>query len=302
MMDDDVSWDDLRIVRAIGREGSLTGTARALGVSHSTLFRRLQRIEAGMGVKLFHRTRAGYVATAAGEDLVRVADTINKEVGAMRSRLGQREAWPGGLLRVATTDTLMHKVLPPLLATFHSRVQDVQLQVTTSNAMVKIGEHEADVAIRAGGRPPDPLVGRKLCGLETTIYRSRKLRGATAERLSSLPWVAVDDTLGHLASSRWLDEQGLRQGAVLRTNSLVNVLHMVRAGLGIGVLPCYLGDQEPGLCRVCPPVKEWTSELWVLTHVDLRKVPRVRRLFDELYAGTRELVSLFEGLVPAPMA
>ena len=99
MMDDDVSWDDLRIVRAIGREGSLTGTARALGVSHSTLFRRLQRIEAGMGVKLFHRTRAGYVATAAGEDLIRVADTINKEVGAMRSRLGQREAWPGGLLR-----------------------------------------------------------------------------------------------------------------------------------------------------------------------------------------------------------
>lgn len=87
----------------------------------------------------------------------------------MRARLGRREAWPGGVLRITTTDTLMHKVLPPLLAAFHSRVQDVQLQVTTSNAMVKIGEHEADVAIRAGGRPPDPLVGRKLCGLESTI-------------------------------------------------------------------------------------------------------------------------------------
>jgi DNA-binding transcriptional LysR family regulator len=299
-MTDDLSWDDLRIVRAIGRQGSLTATAQALGASHSTLFRRLQRIESSLGVKLFHRTRAGYRPTSAGEDLIRVADGIDKEVGAVRHRLGQREAWPGGVLRVTTTDTLMHKVLPPLLATFHSRVKDVQLQVTTSNALVKIGgEHEADVAIRAGGRPPDPLVGRKLCGLESTIYRSRKLRGISADKLASLQWITVDDSLGHLASARWLEQQGLRQGAALRTNSLVNVLHLARAGLGVAVLPCYLGDLEPGLCRVCPPVKEWSSELWVFTHVDSKKVPRVRQLFDELYAGTREWVALFEGRAPA---
>lgn len=299
-MDETVSWDQLRIVRAIGREGSLTGTARALGVSHSTLFRQLQRIEASLGVKLFDRTRAGYVATAAGEDLIAVADGIDREVGALRHRLGQREAWPGGVLRVTTTDTLMHRLLPPLLASYRSRVKDVQVHVSTSNAMSRIGgEHEADVAIRAGGRPPDPLVGRKLCGLESTIYRSRKLRGVSMDTLAAMPWITVDDTLKHLASARWLDQQGLRQGAALRTNSLVNMLHLARSGLGLAVLPCYLGDLESGLCRVCPPVKEWSSELWVFTHVDLKRVPRVRRLFDELYAGTREWVALFEGRTPA---
>lgn len=298
-MHETLSWDDLRVVRAIGRQGSLSGTAQALGASHSTLFRRLQRIESSLGVKLFHRTRAGYRPTLAGEDLIRVADGIDKEVGAMRHRLGQREAWPGGLLRVTTTDTLMYQLLPPLLAAFQSRVKDVQLQVTTSDALMAIGgEHDADIAIRAGGRPPEPLVGRRLCGLESTIYRSRKLRGITMDKLTSLPWVTVDDSLGHLASARWLDQQGLRQGAALRTNSTVNVLHLARAGLGVAVLPCYLGDLEPGLCRVCPPVKEWSSELWVFTHVDLKKVPRVRRLFDELYAGTREWVALFEGRAP----
>lgn len=118
----------------------------------------------------------------------------------------------------------------------------------------------------------------------------------TPDNLADFPWIAGDDTFAHLDSSKWLLQQGLDAQAVLRTHSHVNVLKLVMAGTGLAVLPCYLGDLEPSLCRVIQvPPKTRRSDLWLLTRLELRQVPRIKQLFDAVYAGTRALVPLFEG-------
>lgn len=293
------SWDDLRFFLHIGRAASLTAAAASLGVSHATVFRRLQRLEAEVGVRLFERSRAGYTLTAAGAELLRVAAAMELELGSATRGLSSRAAWPGGVVRLTTTDTLMHAALAPLL-TAYRQAAGVQLLINTSTVQQDIIKGEADVAIRAGGRPADPLVARRLCRIESTVYRSRRIGGVTPANLADFPWIAGDETFTHLDSSKWLRQQGLDTRAVLLTNSHVNVLNLVKAGAGLAVLPCYLGDLEPSICRVIQaPPKTWRSDLWLLTRPELRQVPRIKQLFDAVYEGTRAMVPLFEGLAPS---
>ncbi|MDC6169549.1 LysR family transcriptional regulator [Paucibacter sp. XJ19-41] len=294
------SWDDLRFFLHIARAGSLIAAADKLGVSHATVFRRLGSLESELGVRLFERNRSGYALTEAGQELLQVAAGMATELASATRRLGKRAAWPGGVVRLTTTDTLMHAALAPLLSAYQ-RQAGVQLLINTSTVQQDILKGEADVAIRAGGRPADPLVARRLCRIESTVYRSRKIGGATPGNLADFPWVAGDETFAHLDSSKWLHQQGLDANAVLRTNSHVNVLNLVKAGAGMAVLPCYLGDLESSICRVIPtPPKAWRSDLWVLTRLDLRHVPRIKQLFDAVFEGTRPLVELFEGRAALP--
>lgn len=294
------SWDDMRFFLHIARAGSLTAAAGKLGVSHATVFRRLGALEAELGVRLFERSRSGYALTEAGQELLRLAADMEIGLASATRQLGKRAAWPGGVVRLTTTDTLMHAALAPLLSAYQ-RQAGVQLLINTSTVQQDILKGEADVAIRAGGRPADPLVARRLCRIESTVYRSRKIGGASPSNLADFPWVAGDETFAHLDSSKWLHQQGLDANAVLRTNSHVNVLNLVKAGAGLAVLPCYLGDLEPGLCRVLPaPPKAWRSDLWLLTRQELRHVPRIKQLFDAVLEGTRPLVALFEGHAALP--
>ena len=299
MKPENLEWDDLRFFLHVGRGGSLTAAAHSMVVSHATAFRRLRRLEQELGVRLFDKTRAGYTLTEAGQDLMQVAQNIDRELQMAARRIGGRDAWPGGIVRLTTTDTLMHHLLPPILCAYQ-RACNVQLHVSTSTRLLDIGNGEADVALRAGGKPPEPLVGRRVCRIESTVYYARHLQGIAPDNLAGQPWVAGDEGLAHLASSKWLARQGLEPATVLRTSSHVNVLHLLRQGAGLGVLPCYLGDLEPTLVRLRPPEKDWRSDLWLLTRTDLRHVPRIKQLFDAVYDGSRQWVPLFEGQQPQP--
>lgn len=297
MKPENLSWEDLRFFLHVGRGGSLTAAAHSMVVSHATAFRRLRRLEQEIGVQLFDKTRSGYTLTEAGQDLMQVAQNMELELHMAARRLGGRDAWPGGIVRLTTTDTLMHHLLPPILCGWR-RASGVQLHVSTTTSLLDIARGEADVAIRAGGKPPEPLVGRRLCRIESAIYHARHLPLQAGDDLASQPWVAGDEGLAHLDSSRWLAKQGLERATVLRTGSHVNVLHLLKQGAGLGVLPCYLGDLEPSLVRLRPPEKAWRSDLWLLTRTDLRHVPRIRQLFDAVYEGSRAWVPLFEGQAP----
>ncbi len=295
----DLNWDDLRLLQLIAQHGGLAKAAGAGGLSHATLFRRLRALEQKLDLRLFERLRGGYVATRAGAELVELSRRMGRELHVVTESLRGRQAWPGGLLRFSAADTWMQALLPPLLASYQARHQ-VQLQVRSGNALLDVQQGETDVALRSGGPPPESLVGRRLARVEATVYASRKLGGVSAETLDLQPWVGVDEDLAHLASARWLEGQGLGRQVAVRTNSLAQVRQLVRAGMGLGALPCYLGDADPELKRVFDPPRDWRSELWLLTRVELRQVPRVKKLFEHLYEGTRALLPLIEGRSPQP--
>ncbi len=73
-------WDDLRLFLAVARAGSLAGAARALGVNHSTVFRRINAFEDSIGVRVFERLPSGYALTVAGEEMRATAERVEREI------------------------------------------------------------------------------------------------------------------------------------------------------------------------------------------------------------------------------
>lgn len=290
-----MDWDDLRVVLAVGRHGTLTAAARRLGVNHSTVFRRVAQIEAEIGVRLFERHRDGYVPTPAGDDAIAVAESLEGAVDELARRLAGRDTRPSGLVRATTADTLLSGFLGPPIAAFRAAHPEIRLELTIGNPFASLSKRDADVAIRATPAPPDTLVGRRVCGVAWAIYDAAA-EGDPGDR----PWIGFDDSLSHLAAARWLRDTPHAAAVAVRANSLLVMLSLARAGAGVAPLPCFLGDTAPELRRVRPPIDALTTDLWILTHRDLRHVARVRAFVDFMDAALRRAAALFEGRRPAP--
>ncbi|WP_245797995.1 LysR family transcriptional regulator [Chromohalobacter japonicus] len=270
-----VPWEDLKIVQAIADSGSLAGAARTLGISHATVFRRLGALESRLGVRLFERHRTGYVPTLAGDDLSTTAARVAADIEAVERRLIGRDARLSGTLRVTTTDTLLMGVLSDELAGFQRMYPHIVLEVEVSNRTYDLSRRDADVAIRPTSAPPETLIGRQVGQIAQAIYASRYHRETSA-------WVGPDPHLGYPVLERWMTRQGLDAQCRYRVDSMLGMLSGVRSGMGRGVLPCYLADMMDDLARVSEPLPELRTELWLLTHPDLRHTARVKALFTYL--------------------
>jgi DNA-binding transcriptional LysR family regulator len=294
---DRMDWDDLRFVLAVGRERTLSAAARSLGVNHTTVFRRIGQIETGLGVRLFERHRDGYTPTAAGEEAVALGERLEGQIDGLERQLCGRDTRPSGLLRVTTTDTLLMGALGAPLAAFCRDHPAIALEVTAANPLASLSKRDADVAIRPAAAPPETLVGRRLCAIASAVYGATAyLEAAPAtDDLGAHRWIAPDDSLAHLAGARWLRTTLPAVRPALRVNSLLAMAAAARAGVGLAALPCFLGDSAPELKRIGPPLDALASELWLLTHRDLRHVARVRAFMDFMDRTLRPMRPLFEG-------
>jgi DNA-binding transcriptional LysR family regulator len=276
-----LAWDDMRLVLAIGRAGTLVGAARALSLNHSTVFRRLGALEGQIGVRLFERFRDGYTPTQAGEEVIALAGRIDADVTAVERRLAGQDLRPSGLVRVTTTDTMID-MLMPMLAAFRSAHPEIVLELAASNTVFNLSRRDADIAIRPSIEPPEMLVGRRVATVAFAVYAAAgylKRRPARL-KLEEHDWAAPDDTLGHLKVTQWIEANVPGSHIVLRAGSLVTLLGAVRAGIGLALLPCCLCDGDPALRRVGGIRDEFAVGLWLLTHPDLRRVARIRAFMD----------------------
>lgn len=153
---------------------------------------------------------------------------------------------------------------------------DIVVETGTTNAFLSLSRREADIALRPAA-PPAPLVGRRLCPIATAIYAPAALGPVDPGDLAAHDWVLPDDSLSALPAAIWAAE-----------------------GVGLAILPCYVGDAEPRLARIGAPVAELASELWLLVHPDLRRVARIRAVLDGLSALIVPLRPVFAGVRPAP--
>lgn len=291
-----MAWDDMRLVLAIGRAGTLVGAARALGLNHSTLFRRLGALETQIGVRLFERFRDGYTPTAAGEEVIALAGRIDSDVTAIERRLAGRDLRPSGVVRVTTTDTLVELVMP-MLASFRTAHPEIVLELAASNAILNLSRRDADVAIRPSAEPPDMLVGRRVGTVAFALFAAADYlkRKPARLKLEAHDWAAPDDTLAHLRAAQWIAATIPSERIGFRTGSLVALLSAVRAGMGVAPLPCYLGDSDPALRRLSGTMDDFAAGLWLLTHPDLRRVARIRAFMDFMAPALAGYGALFAG-------
>ncbi|HEY9104155.1 LysR family transcriptional regulator [Chitinimonas sp.] len=281
-----MDWDDLRCFLAVQQGGSVSAAARQLAVNHSTVLRRLGRLEAVLAVRLFDRRNSGYLITPAGEALASELAGLGEQIETAQRRLMGQDRAIRGTIRLTSTDTLFASLLTPLLAEFRALYPEVTLELVMSNHFMRLTRREADVAVRGTNQPPDQLLGRCAGRIRTAPYASRSY-------LDSLPlgaswqdgsWVAPDEALGHLAQARWLAKAIPAAQVVARSDSLVGMLQCVRAGMGTAMLLCPLADDYPELVQLAPASPELDTEIWILAHPDMRQVARVGVLTQFLHS------------------
>lgn len=287
MNEQSIRWDDLQIVLAVAETGSLSGAGRRLKTSHATIFRRLADMERRLGVSLFNRTRSGYTQTAAGEDLATSAARIQAEILGAERRIAGQDLQLTGTIRVTTTDTLFSGLLAKLFAEFRQKYPEIELEVVISNQLHSLSRREADIAIRPTQNPTETLVGRRVHDIAQAVYGQheqwRSIRYPIAVKdLSTQHWIGPDIHMGDAALEKWMTEGDRSTHCQYRLDSMLGMQAAVREGAGIAVLPCYIGDADKQLKRLSEPVSELTTQLWLLTHPDLRRVTRIRTFFSEI--------------------
>ena len=297
-------WDDLRLVLAIARNGGLSGAARALGVRHSTVFRRLGSLERTMGVRFFERFRDGYAPTPAGEAAAALAARLAEEVLGLERRLAGQDLKPSGTVRVTTTDTLALAVVVPLVAAFRKAQPEIAIELTLPNAFANLTRREADIAIRPTPEPPEGLAGHLVAELAYAVYGAPEYLSGQRAHSGPAPgvdflqsdWIGWDDALAGSVGARWMRQHVPPDRVGFRADSLVAMREAARTGMGLTLLPCFFGDGVVGLARATPePLPDLRSGLWLLTHQDLRYSARVRAVMDFMSAGLARERPVFEG-------
>jgi DNA-binding transcriptional LysR family regulator len=294
------NWDDLKFVLAIAKAGGLAKAARGLSVTHSTVSRRLSALEKRMGTRLFERFPEGLTPTSAGEEAVTAAKRMEVEVLALDTRIAGQDAELEGPLRVTAAQLLFQVQLADVLQQFSERHPRIELEMIAANEKLSLHRREADVAVRVTDNPDENLFGRMASGQNRAFYMSRGFARKFRETMSVSHDVAPLSCIAFKWWGRGVPKEirARYPGAYvsLVTDDMIAKKAAVLAGMGIGRLPCFLGDPDPELIRV--PGLEPTRylDIWILTHPDLKNVARIRTFLRFTADAFKANSSLYLGL------
>lgn len=287
-----MQWDDARIFLAFAREGSFSAAAKRLGVQHSTISRRIHALEKELGTPLAERRATGYVLTNEGRELKESALRIERELLAFEATSGGKNEEVSGVLRVTAIANMASSILMPLFAKFTSRYPNIELCLEVTNHSVRLAERDADIAIRQTNTPQETLIGTRLTTIASAVYGSSAYCAAVKAGRAKEQWIGVDCCDFHKTWTRQARPQADHSFQVDDTSLTLAAL---KEGLGVGFLPCFMGDSDPGLERFREPEVQHNLGLWLLYHPDLRNTKRVTLFRDHMQREIQALAARFEG-------
>ncbi|MBK6998612.1 MAG: LysR family transcriptional regulator [Rhodoferax sp.] len=286
----------LRYVAAVTRTGSLSGAARQLGVNHATVFRRIVQMEKDLGVRLFERSSGHYVATAAGEELAAAGAAMLATAEQSLLKVAGRDLRPGGTVRITTTDSIAQALLNPVLARCRALYPQITLHVVINNVLVDLSRRDADIALRVSSHPPEHLLGKRIAPLAIAVFGSEHYLATTqATALDEHEWIALGEAQERHRTLQWLKKIKPLDEVAYRIDGFAAIAQACANGLGLALLPCFLGDSMPTLRRIGPPEPTLTSELWLLTHPDLRTTARIKAIYQTMQVELVKRADIIEG-------
>ncbi len=292
---------------AIAETRSPLKAAEIAGVSASTMYRHINALEDKVGTKLFDRLPEGWQPTPAGEDAILLAKDVEKSVSDLEARLRIKTTVPQGPLVISVSDDVAARYIAPLLGEFSQRYPAITPAVHASNTFADLARHEADVAIRPSKDPGETLIGRKAGQMLHAIYGARsylKRHGtpATVAGLAGHAMCDYDQAIKHYDVAHWLESNGHAYKIAARFNTLAAMSAAVQAGLGLAILPCYAGDQLPGVVPVLRVDDGLPLDIWLVAHRSRKRDPNVRAFFEFFAAALQRDAGLFRGtLYTAPV-
>lgn len=285
-----LNWDDLRFLLAVGRTGSMSGAARDLDVNHATVIRRIRSLEEQLGTRLFERQGQTYVITPAGQVAFDAAERMEAQsVGVERQVLGQATAL-SGKIRVTAPEPMGRTWLLPGIQEFNKIYPDILVELSLSMRSYDLGMREADIAFRVTSNPPQDLVGNKLTNVQLAVYGRQ---GDNLDLASITQVISIEHLLQE--GLGW-EEAWFPQAKVsLVTDSPAVAADAIKEGFGVCMIPVAIGELDPELERVPDIPLQENSEIWLLTHLDVRSNARMRVFRDfmqEYFASRSSLLNL----------
>ncbi len=283
-----MDWNDLRYLLAVHRHGSLARAAKDLKVTKATCSRRLAALEQAVGVRLVERNPGGLVLTAAGREALGAAERIDADLGSLEQRLAAAgDARPHGTVSVTAPPWLASRLLIPALPELKAQFPELDVQLLGTDHLLNLAQREADVAIRNLKPTHKSLATRKLielggCVYGSKLYLERRGQPRSPDNLDGHD-VLVYETLGGMPGFEWLRDPARGGRVAFRANGPEALVGAATAGLGLCAVPCLIGDPEPALVRV-PTLGFARCDLFLVTHQETRKTPRVRAVTDFLAA------------------
>ncbi len=285
-------WNDLKYFLAVARHRSTIAAGKALGISQSTVHRRLSELERNIGRPLVTRHSTGYRLTEFARELQPYAERVEAAIEQFERHVSDAARDHAGVIRLTCPEPIVSR-LTPLIEQFNALHPKLRVEFVISDRRLDLLKGEADVAFRSVATD-DELVGRKIADSPWAIYASRKYieRHGKPERVEDLslhPLVSLDESLSKVRVLQWLKDAVPDAKVSACNSSVLGLVHAVKSGIGIAPLPTVIADDEKDLVRVLGPIPELARSWRLLTHPDIRRTPRISAFFDFIIAQREAL-------------
>lgn len=284
-----LQWDDARIFLAIARGGTLSGAAIALEMGVATVSRRLDRLEAALGVPLFSRHQSGYRLTDDGEALLEHAEAL-EHAGHAFGEAAQQQGRVAGCVRLATAENLANPLIVPSLPKLFATHPDLRVEIVSGVQTVNLHRRDADLAVRMVKPEAGNVTIKRLGTLGFGLYGARsyvdaRIAGADAATFDDDAFIGWTESHSHLPAAKWITRMLRGRPCRVEVNTLSAQMAAATAGLGLAVLPHFLAQQAGLICLL--PELGADQPIWLVIHSDLAHSRRVR-------AVANHLIKLFE--------
>jgi len=275
------NWDDLKVFLEVSKTLNLSYAARQLDIDQTTVYRRILRLERKIGKKLLKRVGQGYILTPWGEAMVENSKGLDEQINKIDMLLDENLSDMFGTINITTTNVIANVVLPPLLKKFHEIYPRLKIEIIVAEEFFDIYKREADVAIRSTDvvEPHEHAV--KVGKGTWALYASKEYikgrpRFNSSEFFSKNSFILGSEKIANIKSTKWLKTKLEDTNISLKANSMEIIYASVKAGLGIGLLPCVYKAMDKSLVELSNPDSKFSSPIWLITQKELTHSEKIK--------------------------
>lgn len=280
-------WNRARAFLVTAEEGSLSGAARALGMTQPTLGRQVTAFEKELGVILFERIGNHLQLTPTGLELLEQLQIMAEAANQISLTASGQSEDVEGKVCISASEVYAAYVLPPIISKLRKLEPKIQIELVVSNEVSDLRRREADIALRNFEPDQPDLIAKKIKEVPARFYATpgyleRLGKPVNIERLQHADFIAFANRnilINTLKSYGLLLSE---KNFPILTENYIAHWQLVKQGLGLGIMPEEIGDADDEVVRALDELPPLTFPIWLTTHRELRTSRRVKLVYDLL--------------------